>query len=85
MTPAAGLAELARGAQAVAISAALPERIPLVARAVRVLHELPDRPFVLVGGQAFAGSRERALATGADAYAGDAEEAVRVLDERFAA
>jgi hypothetical protein len=40
---------------------------------------------VLVGGQAFAGSRERALATGADAYAGDAEEAVRVLDERFAA
>jgi methanogenic corrinoid protein MtbC1 len=85
MTPAEGLAELARGAHAVAISAALAERIPLVTRAVTALRALPDPPYVLVGGQAFAGSRERALATGADAYAEDAEGAVRVLDERFAA
>jgi methanogenic corrinoid protein MtbC1 len=69
----------------VAISAALPERIPLVRRAVAALRELPGAPFVLVGGQAFAGSRERALATGADAYAKDAAAAVRVLDERFGA
>jgi methanogenic corrinoid protein MtbC1 len=85
MTPSAGLTELARGARAVAISAALPERIPLVRRAVAALRELPGAPFVLVGGQAFAGSRERALATGADAYAKDAAAAVRVLDERFGA
>jgi MerR family transcriptional regulator, light-induced transcriptional regulator len=83
MTPSAGLVELAAGARAVAISAALPERIPLVRRAVAALRELPDAPFVLVGGQAFAGSRERALATGADAYAEDAADAVRVLDERL--
>jgi methanogenic corrinoid protein MtbC1 len=85
MTPAEGLAELARGVHAVAISAALPERIPLVTRAVTALLALPDPPYVLVGGQAFAGSRARALATGADAYAEDAEGAVRVLGERFAA
>jgi methanogenic corrinoid protein MtbC1 len=83
MTPATGLAELARGADAVAISAALPERIPLVRRAVEALRAMPDPPFVLVGGQAFAGSRERALATGAEAYAEDAEGAVRVLEQRF--
>jgi MerR family transcriptional regulator, light-induced transcriptional regulator len=85
MTPAAGLVELARGADAVAISAALPERIPLVRRAVAALREQPGAPLVLVGGQAFGGSRERALATGADAYAEDATAAVRVLDERFPA
>jgi methanogenic corrinoid protein MtbC1 len=85
MTPSAGLVELARRADAVALSAALPERIPLVGAAVAALRELAEPPFVLVGGQAFAGSRERALATGADAYAHDAADAVRVLDSRFPA
>jgi methanogenic corrinoid protein MtbC1 len=83
MTPAAGLIELAAGADAVAISAALPERIPLVRRAIAALRGLDPVPFTLVGGQAFAGSRARALATGADAYAEDAAAAVRVLGERF--
>jgi methanogenic corrinoid protein MtbC1 len=85
MTPPEGLVELAPSADAVAISAALPERIPLVARAIRALREAPDTPFIVVGGQAFAGSEERALRTGADAWASDAQEAVRVLDARFPA
>ena len=85
MTPAAGLLEVARRADAVAISAALPERISLVTRTVAALRELPRPPYVLVGGQAFAGSSERALGTGADAYAADAQEAVRVLDVAFPA
>jgi len=38
----------------------------------------------LVGGQAFGGSAEPALRTGADAYAGDAAEAARIMHERFA-
>jgi MerR family transcriptional regulator, light-induced transcriptional regulator len=85
MTPPEGLAELAGSADVVAISAALPERIPLVARAVSALREAPGTPFIVVGGQAFAGSEQRALSTGADAWASDAQEAVRVLDARFPA
>ena len=40
---------------------------------------------MLVGGQAFGGSAERALRTGADAYADDAEAAVAAVREHFAA
>jgi hypothetical protein len=40
---------------------------------------------VLVGGQAFGGSVARALRTGADAYADDAEGAVSAVRERFPA
>jgi methanogenic corrinoid protein MtbC1 len=83
MTPPSGLVDLAPSAEVVAISAALPERIPLVTRAVEALREAPDPPFIVVGGQAYAGSEERALRTGADAWASDAQEAVRVLDARF--
>jgi methanogenic corrinoid protein MtbC1 len=85
MTPPEGLVQLAPHADVVAISAALPERIPLVARAVRALRELPECPYIVVGGQAFAGSEARALRTGADAWAADAQDAVRVLDARFGA
>jgi methanogenic corrinoid protein MtbC1 len=84
MTPPEGLVELAPRADVVAISAALPERIPLVARAVAALHRLPEPPYIVVGGQAFAGDEARALRTGADAWARDAQDAVRVLDARFA-
>jgi methanogenic corrinoid protein MtbC1 len=85
LTPPVELAALARERQvvAVALSAALPERIPLLARACAALSVLDPRPLVLAGGQAFAGSAERALATGADAYARDAAEAVAVLDQRL--
>ena len=86
LTPGTDLAALAaeQGAALVAISAALPERVPQVAGACAALRRLDPAPFVLVGGQAFAGSAERALRTGADAYAPDAETAVAAVRERFA-
>jgi methanogenic corrinoid protein MtbC1 len=85
LTPGTDLAALAaeQGAALVAISAALPERVPQVAGACAALHGLDPAPFVLVGGQAFGGSAERALRTGADAYASDAETAVAAVRERF--
>jgi methanogenic corrinoid protein MtbC1 len=87
LTPGVDLAELAaeHGAQVVALSAALPERVPRVAEVCAALRALDPTPFVLVGGQAFGGSAERALRTGADAYAEDAEGAAAAVRERFPA
>jgi MerR family transcriptional regulator, light-induced transcriptional regulator len=87
LTPGSDLAALAaeQGATLVAVSAALPERVPQVAEACAALRGLDPAPYVLVGGQAFGGSAQRALRTGADAYAGDAEAAVRAVRERFPA
>ena len=87
LTPGTDLAALAaeQGATLVALSAALPERVPVVAEACAALRGLDPAPFVLVGGQAFGGSAERALRTGADAYADDAETAVQAVRERFPA
>jgi methanogenic corrinoid protein MtbC1 len=87
LTPSTDLAALAAEQEAtlVALSAALPERVPLVADTCAALRGLDPAPFVLVGGQAFGGSAERALRTGADAYAGDAEGAVAAVRQRFAA
>jgi methanogenic corrinoid protein MtbC1 len=73
-----------RTADVVALSAALPERLADVAEACAALRELDPVPFVLVGGQAFAGNPGRAERVGADAFAGDAAEAVRILAERAA-
>jgi methanogenic corrinoid protein MtbC1 len=87
VTPSEDLAALASrlGAKVVALSAALPERSPRVREVVAALRALDPAPFVLCGGQAFGGSPERALATGADAFAGDAGAASQVLRERFSA
>jgi methanogenic corrinoid protein MtbC1 len=87
VTPSDDLAALASrlGAKVVALSAALPERIPRVREVVAALRELDPAPFVMCGGQAFGGSPERALATGADAFAADADAASQVLRERFPA
>ena len=87
LTPGTDLAALAaeQGATLVALSAALPERVPQVAEACAALRGLDPAPFVLVGGQAFGGSAQRALRTGADAYADDAEAAVRAARDRFPA
>jgi len=87
LTPGLELADLAarQGAHVVALSAALPERLPRVAEVCAALRALDPAPFVLVGGQAFGGSAERALRTGADAYAADAEAAVAAVRERFPA
>ena len=81
LSPAPDLAELVaeRSIDVVALSAALEERIPEVAAACAALRALDPEPLVVVGGLAFGGSPERALATGAAAYARDAREAVRVI------
>jgi MerR family transcriptional regulator, light-induced transcriptional regulator len=73
-----------QGAQLVALSAALPERVPQVAEVCAALRGLDPAPYVLVGGQAFGGSAERALRTGADAFALDAEAAAAAVRARFA-
>lgn len=87
LTPGRELAALAaeHGAHVVALSAALAERVPSVAAMCAELRALDPPPYVIVGGQAFGGSRERALRTGADAFAADAADAVRALRERFPA
>jgi MerR family transcriptional regulator, light-induced transcriptional regulator len=81
LSPAPELADVVveRGIDVVALSAALEERIPEVTKACAALRALDPAPFVVVGGLAFGGSAERALATGAAAYARDAREAVRVI------
>jgi len=86
VTPGQDLAALAaeQGAEVVLLSAALPARVPQVAEVVARLQALDPAPYVLVGGQAFGGSAERAMRTGADGFALDAREAVRALNERFA-
>jgi methanogenic corrinoid protein MtbC1 len=86
LTPGDDLAALVgeHGAQVVAVSAALPERVPRVAEVCAALRALDPTPFVIVGGQAFGGSSERALRTGADAYAADAADASRAVHEHFA-
>jgi methanogenic corrinoid protein MtbC1 len=85
LTPGRDLAALAaeHGAQVVALSAALADRVPNVAEMCASLRAIQPPPFVIVGGQAFGGSRAGALRTGADAFAADAQDAVRVLRERF--
>lgn len=81
LSPAPELAELVvqRNIDVVALSAALEERIPEVAEVCAALRALEPAPLVVVGGLAFGGSAERALATGAGAYASDAREAVDVI------
>ena len=85
LTPSHDVTALAgeHGAQVVALSAALSERVPRVAEACAQLRRLDPAPYVIVGGQAFGGSAERALRTGADAFAADARDAVRALRRRF--
>jgi hypothetical protein len=43
----------------------------------------PLSPFIVAGGQAFAGEERRALAIGADAFAADPAELLAVLSRRF--
>jgi methanogenic corrinoid protein MtbC1 len=87
LTPGLELTEMAarHGAQVVALSAALSDRVPRVAEVCAALRALDPTPFVLVGGQAFGGSAERALRTGADAYAADADGAAAAVREQFPA
>ena len=85
LSPVHSVVELAasQGVDLVALSAALRERLPEVAAAVRALRELDQPPLIAVGGQAFAGDATTALATGADVYADDGDALVRELALRF--
>lgn len=85
-TPADVLADFAvgRGANVVALSATMTERIADVEQACEGLRALPLRPFIAVGGQAFAGARE-ARSLGADVLVRSPEALVIELAERFPA
>jgi methanogenic corrinoid protein MtbC1 len=86
-TPAEALAELAgtRTAVAVALSSSLPERLQAAERACSLLRELPDPPLIVVGGQGYDGSAERASRVGADALVSSPPELVAYLTEHRAA
>jgi methanogenic corrinoid protein MtbC1 len=68
-TPAESLAELAhaQGVVAVALSTALTSSLGEVRRTCALLRELPSRPHIVVGGQAYRGRSELAESVGADA------------------
>ena len=51
---------------------------------MRALRALDPAPLIAVGGQAFLGDAQHALATGADVYAIDAGMLTRELAVRFA-
>jgi methanogenic corrinoid protein MtbC1 len=74
-----------RRPEVVALSAALLPHVGQVAAVVRALRELPEPPFILVGGRAFLDNEALARHIGADATAADARAAVELLRNRFAA
>ena len=86
-TPADELARLAaaEGVDLVALSTALPVHLLAAGTACAALRRLADPPFIVAGGQAFAGDPRRALAVGADAYAGDPGTLLRLVAGRFGA
>lgn len=69
---------------AVALSAAMPERLPLVRDACLRLRALQPAPLTLVGGQGVLGSSGLRDAVCADGVARDAAEAAAVLARRLA-
>lgn len=77
--PASEVAAAAQAARAhlVALSAASPEHITATANTIARVRRLPNPPRTLVGGPAFTGDADW-KATGADAYAGTAAEAVQI-------
>lgn len=86
MTPSIELIGLVRATapDVVGLSTALTTHLAAAAETIAELHALPDRPLVLVGGQAYAGSESLAQEVGADLYGSDAEVTSQVLRARFA-
>jgi MerR family transcriptional regulator, light-induced transcriptional regulator len=84
-TPAGELASLAEREDVVlvALSTALPVHLLAAGTACAALRRLDRPPFIVAGGQAFAGEERRALAVGADAYAGDPATLLRLVAARF--
>ena len=78
----AGLAEREQ-VELVALSTALPVHLLAAGTACAALRRLERPPFIVAGGQAFAGDEVRAKAVGADAYAGDPATLLRLLADRF--
>jgi methanogenic corrinoid protein MtbC1 len=80
-TPADDLARLASAerVELVALSTALPVHLLAAGTACAALRRLERPPFIVAGGQAFAGDERRALAVGADAYAVDPETLLTLL------
>lgn len=85
--PAGEVAGLARehAVEVVALSTALPAHLLAAGVVCAALRRLPDPPFIVAGGQAYAGERRRALAVGADELADDPESLLRLLAARAAA
>ncbi len=81
LSPPTAVADLAAAQRVdvVALSAALPQRVPEIVRAVAALRILETVPVIAVGGQAFGGDADVALRTGADLYAADAGAFAREL------
>ena len=69
----------------VALSTALPAHLLAAGVTCAALRRLPEPPFIVAGGQAYAGDRRRALAVGADELAEDPEGLLRLLAARNAA
>ena len=85
--PAAEVADLAREheVELVALSTALPAHLLTAGVVCAALRRLPEPPFIVAGGQAYAGDRRRALAVGADDLAADPEALLRLLAARAGA
>ena len=85
--PAAELARLAEeeGVAVIALSTALPEHLLAAGTACAALRRLPEPPLIVAGGRGFGGDEARARAVGADVFARDPAELLRILAERLPA
>lgn len=83
--PADALAELVatHDVAVVALSTALPANLLPVSSACAALRRLERPPFIVAGGRAFGGDPARAELAGADAFAADPEELLRILADRL--
>ncbi|HET9102278.1 MAG TPA: cobalamin-dependent protein [Solirubrobacteraceae bacterium] len=71
-------------AELVALSTALARNLLLVTRTCGLLRRLDPPPMIVVGGQAYGGNAEQALAVGADAFADGPAALLDLLAVRFA-
>ena len=67
----------------VAISTSLPINLPSARATFEMLVDLPRRPFLVAGGNAYGGRETAALNVGADVFAPDARAFLEVLVARF--
>ena len=84
-TPTESLVDLVseREAEVVALSTALPMHLLSVTRTCQLLSQLPHQPYIVVGGRAYGGDHAQARAVGADAFADDPRQLLRLLAARF--